>query len=229
MPLSSPTLTEQVKIASFLSTVDEKITQLSRKKTLLEEYKKGCMQQLFSQDIRFKADDSNNFPEWEKRKLGEIVKVSTGGSNREDSDIEGKYIFFDRSTDIRWGEKYTFDCEAIIISGEGKDFPPRYYRGKFDLHQRAYAITDFGSQSSKFLFYWIHWNRQHFLKHSVGSTMPSLRMAAFDNFPVSLPDPDEQRKIAKFLSAIDTKVDLLAQELGHAQAFKKGLLQKMFV
>lgn len=229
MPASVCSLPEQHKIASFLGAVDTKIAQLARKKALLEDYKKGCIQQLFSQKIRFKDDDGNDFPDWEEKRLGELAKVSTGSSNREDSGDAGDYVFFDRSNDERWSSRYLFDDEAIIVAGEGKDFPPRYFKGKFDLHQRAYAITDFGHNLAKFLFYWISWHRAHFLKFSVGSTMPSLRMAAFDKFPVSLPHPDEQRKIADFLSAIDRKIELVGQELEQAKTFKKGLLQQMFV
>lgn len=229
MPVSICSLPEQRKIASFLGAVDEKITHLSRKKALLEDYKKGCMQQLFSQEIRFKDDDGNDFPDWEEKRLGGLAKITTGSSNREDSDSVGEYAFFDRSNDIRWSSRYLFDCEAIIVAGEGKDFPPRYFNGKFDLHQRAYAVTDFGVNSANFLFFWINQHRAHFLKFSVGSTMPSLRMNAFSNFPVSLPHPAEQRKIADFLSALDRKIDLVVQELTHARSFKAGLLQQMFV
>jgi type I restriction enzyme S subunit len=187
------------------------------------------MQQLFSQQIRFTDDDGKDFPDWVEKYLGELVKVSTGSSNREDSSHTGDYLFFDRSNDERWSSRYLFDCEAIVVAGEGKDFAPRYFIGKFDLHQRAYAITEFGSNVAKFLFYWINWHRAHFLKFSVGSTMPSLRMSAFDRFPVSLPHPAEQRKIADFLSALDRKIDLVGKELEQAKTFKKGLLQQMFV
>lgn len=221
--------TEQQRIAAFLGAVDTKIGQLSRKKALLEDYKKGCMQQLFTQKLRFKDDHGNEFPDWEERLLGDLVKVTTGSSNREDSEEVGEYAFFDRSNDQRWSSKFLYDCEALIVAGEGKDFPPRYFNGKFDLHQRAYAITGFEKASAKFLFYWITWHRHHFLKFSVGSTMPSLRMAAFNKFPVSVPHPDEQQKVADFLSAIDVKISLVADELSAAQDFKKGLLQQMFV
>ena len=220
---------EQQKIAAFLGAVDTKIAQLADKKRLAEDYKKGCMQQLFSQKIRFKDDTGNDFPDWEEKRLGELVNVTTGSSNREDSEDVGEYAFFDRSNDQRRSSKFLYDCEALIVAGEGKDFPPRYFKGRFDLHQRAYAITDFEKASAKFLFYWISWHRHHFLKFSVGSTMPSLRMAAFNKFPVALPHPAEQRKIADFLSAIDAKISLVADELRAAQTFKKGLLQQMFV
>jgi len=80
-----PTLPEQCKIAHFLGVVDKKIAQLSRKKGLLEDYKKGCMQQLFSQKIRFKDDEGNDFQNWEEKQLGEVVTVDMGQSPSSDS------------------------------------------------------------------------------------------------------------------------------------------------
>lgn len=228
-PIKIPSNKEQQKIASFLSSVDKKIEQLGKKKKLLEQYKKGMMQKLFAQEIRFKDDNGKDYPDWEEKKLGDISKTTTGSSNREDSAEKGEYTFFDRSSDTRASSKYLYDCEAIIVAGEGKDFPPRYFVGKFDLHQRAYATMEFGKNSGKFIYYWIYWHRSFFLKHSVGSTMPSLRMDSFTKFPIKSPNPDEQTKIANFLSRIDDKINLIETELTHAQTFKKGLLQQMFV
>lgn len=224
-----PSLPEQQKIASFLSSVDKKIDLLRQKKDALELYKKGLMQKIFSQEIRFKQDDGSDFPEWEEVALGDVAKVTTGTGNREDSQEAGQYIFFDRSTDMRWSDRYEFDQEAIIVAGEGKSFPPRYFVGKFGLHQRAYAIYDFKEASAKFLFYMVYLRRNFFLKMSVGSTMPSLRMNAFTEFPISLPCPPEQQKIASFLSAIDTKIQNTSSQIEQMETFKKGLLQQMFV
>ena len=74
--LNVPTLPEQTKIANFLTAVDAKITNLSEEKSLLENYKKGVMQKIFSQELRFKQDDGSDFPEWEKRKLSHFLEVS---------------------------------------------------------------------------------------------------------------------------------------------------------
>src|SRR5690606_1398613 len=75
-----PSKEEQTKIATFLSVVDEKISQLSQKLHLLSQYKQGMMQKLFSQQIRFKADDGSEFGEWEEKKLGEISTTFSGGT-----------------------------------------------------------------------------------------------------------------------------------------------------
>ncbi len=76
-----PTLPEQQKIASFLSAIDKKIEKLIRKKELLQEYKKGVMQKIFSQEIRFKDDDGKAFPDWEEKRLGAVANFIKDGSH----------------------------------------------------------------------------------------------------------------------------------------------------
>lgn len=224
-----PSLPEQQKIADFLTEVDKRIELLEKKKTLLETYKKGVMKKIFNQEIRFKDNNGNDFPDWEETTLGKLAKITTGDSNRSDSESFGDYMFFDRSVDVRMSSTYSFDTEAIIVAGEGKDFIPRYYNGKFGLHQRTYAIYDFINSDAKFLYYWIYYLRYFFLKTSVGSTMPSLRMNSFSKFPVSKPTKEEQVKISKFLSSIDNQIELLENQIDKSKTWKKGLLQKMFV
>jgi type I restriction enzyme, S subunit len=224
-----PTLPEQTKVAAFLTAVDEKIQALKKKKSLLEQYKKGVMQKLFSQELRFKDDNGNEFPDWEMKKLGEITKITTGSSNRQDSSLIGEFTFFDRSQDIRTSDRYLFDGEAIIVPGEGQEFIPKYFIGKFDLHQRTYAIMDFEGINGIFLFYSISFNTNHLNSHAVGSTVKSLRLPMFETMPINLPCIEEQTKIANFLSAIDEKINHITTQIEKTQVWKKGLLQKMFV
>lgn len=105
---STPSLPEQEKIASFLSAVDTKIAQLTRKKELLEQYKKGVMQNIFSQEIRFKDDNGHDYPNWEEKRLGEIAKFQKGRNiGKEDITTDGQHEC------IRYGELYTHYRERI--------------------------------------------------------------------------------------------------------------------
>ena len=227
--LNIPQLPEQQKIASFLTDVDAKITKLTKKKTFLAQYKKGVMQKIFKQEIRFKDDEGNVFSDWQEKKLGEVSNITTGSSNRQDSGLDGQYTFFDRSEDIRTSSRYLFDGKAVIVAGEGSHFVPKYYVGKFDLHQRTYAIMDFKESDSKFIYFYIHFHRRYFLSQAVGSTVKSLRLPMFQKMPILLPEKEEQTKIANFLSAIDLKIEALNTKIENSKTFKKGLLQQMFV
>ena len=229
IPLKIPTLQEQTKIATFLTAVDEKLQALKEKKSLLEQYKKGVMQQLFSQKLRFKDDNGNVFADWKEKKLGDIAKITTGSSNRVDSNLDGEFTFFDRSQDIRSSNRFLFDAEAIIVPGEGQEFIPKHFIGKFDLHQRTYAIMNFENQNGKFLYYSISFNSNHLNSHAVGSTVKSLRLPMFENMPLGLPCLAEQTKIATFLSAIDDKINQCQAQMTNMEVWKKGLLQQLFV
>jgi type I restriction enzyme S subunit len=222
-------LPEQQKIAAFLGAVDRKIQQLKRKQALLEQYKKGVVQQLFAQELRFKRKDGGEFPDWEEKRLGEIAYITTGTSNRVDSSLDAQYTFFDRSVDVRRSSIFLYDTEAIIVGGEGQEFVPKHFTGKFDLHQRAYAIMNFKGATGPFLFQYIDKHRAYFLTQAVGSTVKSLRLPMFTGMPISLPCLEEQSRIAGFLMALDAKVAGVAQAVAAAQRWKRGLLQQMFV
>ena len=224
-----PHIKEQQKIANALSSVDAKISALKRKLDLMKEYKKGLMQKMFSRELRFTDKNGKSFPDWKEKKLGEISNISTGNSNRQDSLENGKYAFFDRSEKVRTSNRYLFNCEAIIVPGEGQDFIPKYFIGKFDLHQRTYAITKFKKNYGKFLYYSITYFRNHFLSYAVGSTVKSLRLPIFKKMKLFVPSINEQRKIAYTLSCMDKKIETISNQIEKIELFKKGLLQQMFI
>lgn len=218
-----PPLPEQKKIAQILSTWDQAITTTEHLIDLARQQKKALMQQLLTGKKRFPGFEG----EWKDELLGNIAKITTGSSNRQDSNLNGQYTFFDRSEDIRTSDTFLFDCEAVIVPGEGQDFIPKYFVGKFDLHQRTYAIMDFPSCDGKFLYFLIFQFRSHFLSQAVGSTVKSLRLPMFQKMQIKLPSLQEQKIIAKVLTSADQEIQTLQSQLDGLKQEKKALMQAL--
>ena len=141
--------------------------------------------------------------------LGDISLVRNGKSNSQDSVTDGKYPFFDRSQIIKKSNQYLFDTDGIIIPGEGKEFTPRFFSGKFDLHQRAYVIQgDQNKVDDKYLYYAILSGKDYLSRTAVGSTVKSLRKPQIERMPIPLPMLNTQAKIADILGSIDEKIEL---------------------
>ncbi|WP_323645031.1 restriction endonuclease subunit S [Aliarcobacter butzleri] len=226
-----PNHNEQTKIGNYFQQLDKLIEQKEKKYQKLKQFKKAMLDKMFPKngadtpEIRFKGF----IGKWEEKKLGQLAKITTGSSNRQDSGLDGKYTFFDRSDDIRTSNIYLFDCEAVIVAGEGSDFVPKYFKGKFDLHQRTYAIMNFENGDSKFLFYYIHLFRKWFLNQAVGSTVKSLRLPMFQEMVIRYPQKEEQEKIGNYFQKLDKQIELQQKELEKLKNIKKASLAKMFV
>ena len=226
--ISASSRKEEEKIAEILSTWDKAIETVEKLVANSQQQKKALMQQLLTGQKRLLDDNDVKFgDEWKEVLLGEIAKITTGSSNRQDSILDGEYTFFDRSEDIRTSNIYLFDCEAIIVGGEGQDFIPKYFEGKFDLHQRTYAIMDFQNYDGKFLYYMIYHFRNYFLSQAVGSTVKSLRLPMFQKMSLKVPSIKEQEKIAQVLTLADREIDLYQQQLDKLKLEKKSLMQQL--
>ncbi|WP_264821443.1 restriction endonuclease subunit S, partial [Acetobacter cerevisiae] len=222
-PLILPPLPEQKKIAAILSTWDRAIDGAEKLLANSQQQKKALMQQLLTGKKRLPGFTG----EWETKYLGDIADIQTGSSNRQDSLTNGEYTFFDRSEDIRTSNRYLFDCEAVIVPGEGQDFVPKYFVGKFDLHQRTYAISCFQACDGKFIFYTVGYHRSHFLSQAVGSTVKSLRLPMFQKMPLKLPPLSEQRAIAAVLTTADEEITAIESDLLRLRQEKKALMQQL--
>lgn len=221
---------EQQKIADCLSSIDALIKAAENKIDELKAHKKGLMQQLFPAEgetvpaLRF--PEFQNAGEWKQTMIGAICTISNGKSNVQDNVQNGKYPLFDRSEIIKASNKFLFDCEAIIIPGEGR-FIPKYYIGKFDLHQRAYALKDFTCHAL-FVYHYITAFSFILTQKAVKSTVLSLRMPILEAFPLLLPNIQEQQKIADCLSSMDDLIMTQTNRLEALKNHKKGLMQQLF-
>ncbi|MBF2761479.1 MAG: restriction endonuclease subunit S [Ectothiorhodospiraceae bacterium AqS1] len=168
---------------------------------------------------------------WREVKLGDIADIGTGKTNRQDETKNGLYPLFDRSSVIKRSDKYLFDCKAVIIPGEGKEFLPRYFSGKFDLHQRAYRITSKSENSAqtKFLYYYLNQHRSYWERVAVGTTVKSLRLHSFVDFPVKLPPIEEQKAIVRVLGILDDKIELNQQMNETLESMAQAIFQDWFI
>lgn len=224
-----PTLSEQQKIASFLSAVDEKIQQLSRKAALLEQYKKGVMQQLFSRKLRFKDENGKDYPDWKKKKLGEVAtKKSSNISANKIEDNFGDFIIYGASGVLKKVDFYKEENDYISIVKDGAGVGRLLYcEGKSSVLGTMEIISPKQNIDTYFLYCLL--SNIDFVKYVTGSTIPHIYFKDYSNEICGIPSIKEQQKIADFLSGIDAKIESTNQQLAQTQTFKKGLLQQMFV
>ena len=233
--ISLPAKPEQQKIAAFLTAVDNKIEQLSTKQVLLGEYKKGLMQQIFSQAIRFKADDGSDFPDWEEKRLGGCIlenqksqiQVNFVSDNTERDDVN-IYPFFTSGNKALFTDSPIVEGDNIFLS-TGGIATINFYSGKGSYSTDVFCISSV-SENTRFIYYYllsilIKIDRKLFY----GSGLKHLDKKAFRKIITTLPALPEQTKIANFLSSVDSKIEQVGKQLDESKQFKKALLQRMFV
>jgi len=246
MPIPLPKDEEQQKIAASLAAVDNKIEQLSKKQALLSEYKKGLMQQIFSQAIRFQADDGCDFPDWKERRLEEVANFQRGKNILEDklgdklllgmgSVTEKGNLLINKNT----SEQYITLLKNDLVMPE-RDIGRGLIIGrvaligqsdKYVLGANILSLTINSDNSSRFLFQIINENnfRKKVRKIVSGSAQLMITSKDAKKLALRLPVIEEQQQIANFLSSIDNKIEQVGKQLDESKQFKKALLQQMFV
>lgn len=252
--LNLPQKQEQQKIASFLTSVDTKIEQLSTKVELLEAYKKGIMQKIFSQEIRFhpkgissqvqgKDDDGSEFGNWEVKKLKEICTFFSGGTPTSTN----KSYYVGNIPFIGSG-KINSEIVEQFITKEALDNSSSKMVNIGDLLYALYGATSGQVAISKingainqavlcirsnenisFLYYFFKLKQEKILLTYLQGGQGNLSAHIIKSLKINLPQIKEQTKIANFLSSIDKKIELISNQSAKTKEFKKGLLQKMFV
>ena len=220
--LHKPSIKEQIKIADFISLLDNHIATQIKIIEKLESLIKGLCSSLF---------DKNKYDSFVR--LGDISEITNGNSDVQDASLsysDGMYPFFDRSEDIKFLPEYLLDKEAIIYPGEGSEFYPRYYNGKFALHQRCYAIYDIAPNfATRYLYFFCKTQNSYFVRNAVGSTVASLRLDTFKrlnipNIPIEL-----QKTYVQLLDKIETKIVDNKIVLKKYEEQKRYLLSNLFI
>jgi type I restriction enzyme S subunit len=249
-----PSIIEQQKIASFLTSIDSKISQLTEKHRLLKEYKKGVMQQIFSQQLRFKDEGGKAFPEWGNPFLSTVSTLITNGFvgtatpyytddtgipylygvNIKNNRINKKSLRYITPEFHKKQLKTNLKIGDLLMVQSGHVGETAIVTEEFvDSNCHALIVTKL--MQDKMLpdfinFYFssgIGKSKLEALK--VGSTIIHINTNDLKKFKIPLPSFQEQQKIAQFLQSIDKKIDTVAQQVEQTKQFKKGLLQQMFV
>lgn len=246
-----PLIDEQQKIADFLSKVDEKIINQETVVSDYEEMKKGLMQKIFSQEVRFKADDGSEYPEWEEKIFDDVFESLEYGMNTAAKDYDGsnKYI---RITDIDDTSHKYLTTDIVSPSGElsdkylvrendilfartgastGKSYLYRQEDGK--MYFAGFLIRGHVQERYNSFFIFTQTLTEQYDRWvkimSIRSGQPGINATEYAQFKFLCPCLDEQQKIADCLSAMDRKIETEKKILEDWKELKKALLQQMFV
>lgn len=249
-----PSLPEQQKIAEFLSTIDTVIEKQKETISAWEERKKGVIQKLFSQEVRFKADDGSEFPEWEKKKIGDIFsKVKDKNKDGQNQNVItnsaefgliNQRDFFDKDIVVDGKtENYTVIKTGDFVYNPRKSKQAPY--GPFNCYQLEEdgivsplytCLRPKGNTDDKYLHWyfrsgcWYRFIYENGAQNGARHDRVGMTDSLMQEIPVYLPQAVEERqKIADCLTSLDEVIEKQKATLAAWEELKKGLLQQMFV
>ena len=228
---------EQQKIAEIISCWDNTI---SKQEALIKQkqlFKKVVMQQIFSQQLRFKADDGSDYPDWEEKRLGELISCLDHKrkplNSEQRANITGIIPYYGANGVVDYITDFIFNEELVLLAEDGGNFDDyknkpiaQYITGKAWVNNHAHVIKGKDSISTKFIFYsLVHKDIRAWINGTSRSKLNKTDMLCIIvNVPLSV---KEQQKIADFLTSIDEQIELLKQELEQLRLQKKSLMQKL--
>lgn len=231
LKITLPSITEQRHVVEFFNSVDNKLKVLIKKKALLEKYKKGMMQKIFNQEVRFKDDDGGEFGAWEEKILGDYL------------DYEQPTNYLVSSTDYN-------DVFQTPVLTAGKTFILGYTDETNGIYEKNLPVIIFDDFTTATQFvdfpFKAKSSAMKILKAKNGANIKYIYevmqgieyeigghgrhwISVFSQMEIAFPCLKEQTKIANFLSAIDDKIFLVAVQIEKCEVWKKGLLGEMFV
>ena len=230
-----PPLPEQRAIAHVLRSIQEAKAKRQREIELERERKAALMDYLFSRGTKGesrKQTEIGEIPEsWEVVRLEDVCTFTTGKLNSEKATEDGQYPFFTCSQETFRIDSYSFDQEAVLLSGNNARgiFSVKYYNGKFDAYQRTYVITvkDTKRLSYRYFLYDLFLRLEVLRRQSIGATTKYLTASIIKNLGLTLPSLSEQLLISSALWSCDEKIAVLEQEAARLDELFHAMLDEL--
>ncbi len=215
-----PPLDEQIAIANILSTLDRYLYALRALILKKESVKKALSFELLSQRKRLKGFNQA----WQRVRLGDICEITTGSLDANEMVHYGKYRFYTCAKEYYFIDKYAFDTEAILISGNGAYVGyVHYYKGKFNAYQRTYVLDNFSEHIIFVKYFLTMFLQSHIQTNKNEGNTPYIVMGTLKDFEIFLPPLNEQIAIANILSALDHEIISLKNKKRQFENIKKAL------
>ncbi|MGJ5710884.1 restriction endonuclease subunit S [Staphylococcus equorum] len=230
MSLNIPVNNEQKKIGDFFSKLDQQIELEEQKLAKLEEQKKGYMQKVFSQELRFKDENGKDYPKWDEKKLEEVTNYNSSkrsSNHYKDLNNSGSYPVYDANKEIFRDEYFDMEQAYISILKDGAGVGRLNIRG-----ERSSVIGTMGYITAiniDLMFLYYRLTLIKFKKYIIGSTIPHLYYKDYSSENLGMPIKEEQQKIGDFFKKIDELIEKEHLKIDELKERKKGFLQKMFV
>ncbi|HHW6044174.1 TPA: restriction endonuclease subunit S [Staphylococcus aureus] len=244
-----PELCEQQKIGEFFSKLDRQIELEEQKLELLQQQKKCYMQKIFSQELRFKDDNGNDYPEWEEKKLGELSQIVRGASPRPIKDPK----WFNKESDIGWlrisdvtdqnGKIYHLE-QKLSIEGQEKTRvlltthlllsiaasigKPVMNFVKTGVHD-GFLIFLNPKFNIFFMYYWLDYFKEKWSKYGQPGSQVNLNSEIVKSQTLNMPSNHEQEKVGLFFSRNEKLIELQQEKIMYLKRRKQALILKMFI
>ncbi|MDY3207196.1 restriction endonuclease subunit S [Clostridium baratii] len=237
LKLSLSSIEEQTKIADFLSNVDNIIEEQEGKVKDLEQYKKGMMQKIFEQEVRFKDENGGEYPEWEEKKLGECIvcldNMRKPLNSTERQEMKGNIPYYGANGIVDYINDFIFDERLILLAEDGGNFDEFATRpiaqiitGKSWINNHAHVLKAKDNYIDYIFYTLVHKDIREYIN---GTSRAKLNKSDMLDIKIDIPCIEEQTKIANFLSNIDNIIEEEKKKLEDLKLWKKGLLQQMCV
>lgn len=225
-----PDIEIQRKIGEILSAYDDFIENNQKQIKFLEEAAQRLYKEWFV-DLCFPGYENmkvvDGVPEgWKKVNLPDIAPIVTGKKDANFGTKNGKYLFFTCAQEPIKSPSYSFDCDAVILAGNG-DFNVKLYRGQFEAYQRTYVFSPFDSKNLYLLYYAIKDNMRQLFQGASGSTIKFLTKRMLEEILVYIPSKEIVNSFNAYCEAYQKKIETLKSQIVASQEARDRLLPKL--